>query len=130
MSGIRATQRRRSLFSNHYRPDWSTTSHQRYSTLRYLTRWIVTELWYEPAAAPPTPGAASASASGIRRPREPEPHGEKREREAQREPAGSPAAKARIDRGKNRKAVGGEREDEAERTRDTQSVEMALESLA
>ena len=89
---------------------------------------IVTELWYEPAAAPPTPGAASASASGIRRPRQPEAHGEKREHEEQREPAGSPTAKARVDRDKKRKA-GGEHEDEAERTRDIQSIEMALESL-
>ena len=89
---------------------------------------IVTELWYEPKAAPPTPGTASASASGIRRPREPEPHGEKREHEEQHEPAGSPAAKARVDRDKKRKAEG-EHEDGAERTRDTQSIEMALESL-
>ena len=89
---------------------------------------IVTELWYEPEAAPPTPGTASASASGIRRPREPEPHGEKREHEEQHEPAGSPTAKARVDRDKKRKAEG-EHEDEAERTRDIQSIEMALESL-
>ena len=89
---------------------------------------IVTELWYEPEAAPPTLGTASASASGIRRPREPEPHGEKREHEEQHEPAGSPTAKARVDRDKKRKAEG-EHEDEAERTRDIQSIEMALESL-
>ena len=88
---------------------------------------IVTELWYEPATAPPT-GTASASASGIRRPCEPEPHGEKREHEAQREPAGSPTAKARVDRDKKRKAEG-EHEDEAERTRDIQSIEVALRSL-
>ena len=89
---------------------------------------IVTELWYEPEAAPPTPGTASASASGIRRPREPEPHGEKREHEEQHESAGSPTAKARVDRDKKRKAEG-EHEDEAERTRDIQSIEMALRDV-
>ena len=99
-------------------PQWSITTQD-----GHCDRTVV-----RTRAAPPTPGTASASASGMRRPREPEPHGEKREHDEQHEPAGSPTAKARVDRDKKRKAEG-EHEDEAERTRDIQSIEMALESL-
>ena len=90
---------------------------------------IVTELCYEPAAAPPTPGTASASASRIRRPREPEPHGEKRDNmKNNMNQQDHQQQNARVDRDKKRKAEG-EHEDEAERTRDVQSIELALESL-
>ena len=50
-----------------------------------------------------------------------------REHEEQHEPAGSPTAKARTDRDKKRQAEG-KHEDEAKKTREIQSIEIALEN--